>query len=166
MLSFFFNKYNNSHKKNNKFISLKITELQIKKALNLILSYHIKHKQILFVGFPKILNKTIQIRMKNLKHSFLPANFWFPGSFTNNNRSFRFKIQNPSLIVVFNKNKTDNLLLLNEIQTINIPVIIFGPVSNKFLLSANLYVVNRIFAQRSLNHFLFYLIYSILKKNN
>lgn len=163
MINFFLNKYRNLLKKNNTFKSLKIIELQIKRALNLILFFHIKNKQILFVGFPEFLNKKIQNRIKKSKHYFLPSNLWFPGSFSNETQIKYFKNQNISLIVVFNKNNSDNLLLLNEIKTTNVPVIVFGPVLYSHRLFLGSYLVNKTITHKFLNNFLFYLIYSILK---
>lgn len=67
-------------KKNYNFeTNMKQIEIHLNKISNIIYKYHITHKRILFLGFPKSFEKVI----KNTKHALIPEHFWFDGMLNN-----------------------------------------------------------------------------------
>jgi hypothetical protein len=107
--------------------SLNYLELSIKQVLNLIYFYHHKNKQIMFIGFPYIKNKSI---LKRFKHSFVPKNFWVNGLMSNfevkkSIQNVNISVGNQDLIVFLNPSKKE-FDILNELAKSQIPLIVIG----------------------------------------
>jgi hypothetical protein len=138
-------------------------ELSIKQVLNLIYFYHHKNKQIMFIGFPYIKNKSI---LKRFKHSFVPKNFWVNGLMSNfeakkSLKNVNISTENQDLIVFLNPSKED-FEIINELVKSQIPLIVIGhEVPSKFtaFVCQIPIVSQKIFVKQ----FFFFLIKSVLR---
>ena len=119
--------YNNYYKIQNLSLLnlLKNVEFSLKQSLKLIVNYTLNNRTILFLGFPYLNKKKHVLNLKHSNHVFLPKIIWVKGYtkkylFKNIFRSNKI----PDLIVFFDKQKTD-YLILKELEDLNIPIIIF-----------------------------------------
>jgi len=139
---------------------------KLKHMVKVIYHFHNKNKTIWFVGFNSLrfLNNT----RLNSKHVFLSDNYW-KQDLIKNKKFFKQKkifknLQVPNLIVIFNDN-SKKIDIINELGKINIPIIIFDSfykVPEKFTYVK---IVSIKDYTKKIKSFLFYLIYSILKKS-
>lgn len=146
-------------------------ELSFKKALFIIYQYHIYNKLILFVGVPYSSDKRFLKVLKSSNHVFLPKSIWKKGlignkvSLVKKSKDFFFLKRiadlkdNPHLIVLFNEDKSNNLIL--EASRLCIPIVCFGDIEDDF--EGKLYLVKGRFIKNKMKNFFQFLIYSILK---
>ena len=80
--------YKPKTKKINKYNKI-LEQIQIgfKKNLQIIYEYHINNKQILFIGFPIIFNKSL---FKKTQHLFISNSVWINGILSNKMSIFRY----------------------------------------------------------------------------
>jgi len=144
LIKLFFLK-NQLYKKIVNLKSLNTLTLQIKKSIKIIYLYNKYKKNILFLGFSNN-NKTIQ---NQLNHSFISKNMYLKNKINFNDFD----------LIVFNKTKTKDLLLLKTLEKLNIPILIFGDF-NYFGYGFNIASKKKII--KAFNSFI---IFSILTKN-
>lgn len=128
--------------------------IELKQALKIIYLYNLKNKKILFIGFPY--NKILH---NQLNHFFISKNFYAKKMLTGNFDSSLYKT--PDLIV-FNNTSDKDLVILNVIKTLNIPLIVFGN-SNK--LNNKNYNIQGSLKKNKIKNFCFFLIFSVLTRS-
>jgi ribosomal protein S2 len=142
-LEFFITKNNND--------STNSVIYSLKKALSIIHQFHIRKKQILFVGIPFSLLKVYKRAAAHANHLFMPENCWVNGILTNPSTCFysllvkkktdkklkflmRLSKKN-SLVVLFNELESTQALKESLIK--HTPIVSFDSTSNA--LSNNIY---------------------------
>lgn len=88
-------------------------ELHLKKALQLIYSYHLNNKKIIFIGVPFKLKTKFFIMLKKTKHLFVPESTWIKGVLSNKISIFKYLNQQINSNI---KNTDTNLKFLFTIQ--------------------------------------------------
>lgn len=68
------------YKKEVKYYEVK---LYLKKIAKIIYEYHVNNKSILFLNFPDIIQKEINILINNTKHHCFANEHWYNGILTN-----------------------------------------------------------------------------------
>lgn len=139
-------------------IVIEQTELQFKKAINIIYKYHLNQKKIFFVGIPLNFQKQFSKILKKTKHLSIPESIWINGILSNNkaiSQSFKLKslkhIKKPNIKVkkikpLFYINKKPDLIVLinpileknviEEANKLKIPIIALNSnLFNNFLIS-------------------------------
>lgn len=76
--------------KNIQKFNFEYIELHLKKALQLIYSYHLNNKKIFFIGVPFKLKKKFFIMLKKTKHLFVPESTWIKGVLSNKISIFQY----------------------------------------------------------------------------
>lgn len=116
----------------------------LKKALSIIHQFHVRKKQILFIGIPLSLLKVYRRAAAHANHLFMPKNCWVNGILTNPSTCFysllvkkktdkklkflmRLSKKN-SLVVLFNE--SENTQALKESLIKHTPVVSFDSASN------------------------------------
>lgn len=119
-----------NYKKKHQLTCIKIEDIEtrLKKALNVINSYHINNKRILFISNALFSNDRLKNLFKTTHHILIPESIWVPGILNNNNQNFKLiskeqKVTNTKisklllqlkrggdLIVLFNKQLNNNAL--------------------------------------------------------
>ena len=139
---------NNKINKQTKILkdSIENLELSFKKAFNIIFEYHIKKKEIFFVGLPQFKTDNLNHLLKQTHHFFIPNLSWINGFLFNKKAVLRhlkvkyLKNKNvkdkklfdfflslkvkPKLIVICNPKQELNLL--KEFLKLKIPIVVFG----------------------------------------
>lgn len=139
--------------------------VKLRHVLKIIHNFNKKKKYIWFIGFNslKFINK---ITLKS-NHLFLPENFWLQGLVVNKKFvKFKSKLKNyrtPDLVIIFgNTSKLSEII--TELCKQDIPVILFGSLPKLFLKSYYSEVVFIENFSKKVKSFIFFLIYSVLKK--
>lgn len=103
------------------YLLLKNIETSLRKALQIIIRYHIDNKKILFIGTSEKLDQRLKKLLITHGHIFLPELIWLNGIITNTKSSFkylskRYTINNddPSNFLFSLKNQIDLIVILNE----------------------------------------------------
>lgn len=137
---------------NNSLKSFGLEELssQLKQALNLIFSYSLKKKKILFIGFPY--NKLVH---NQVNHVFVTKIFFLKTSFKSK------KICKRCDLCVVNLTSKNQETLLKEVRSLNIPVVIFGNTNTR---SHESYIVQTDLKSGSIKNFWMFLLVSVLLK--
>lgn len=124
------------YKKNHAFKQLKIEDIEhrLKKGLQIIYKYHINNKKILFISSSLVLKTKIKNLFKNIKHLFIPQQFWSNGEITNKQQFHSKKISKlenkANLIVILDKLVNNNII--KESYKAKIPIIFLGNSLNIF----------------------------------
>lgn len=99
--------------KNTQNFNFESIELHLKKALQIIYSYHLNNKTIFFIGVPQKLKKKFFSILKTTKHLFVPESTWLKGVLSNKVSIFKYLNQQINSNI---KNTDTNLKFLFTIQ--------------------------------------------------
>lgn len=109
------------YKKEVKYYNVK---LYLKKISKIIYEYHVNNKSILFLNFPNIIQKEINLLIDKTKHHCFTNEHWYNGILTNQKSIWaKNKID---LILVFNQNLKYYLNQIKEINSFRVPVILIN----------------------------------------
>lgn len=160
LIKFYLLKYQiYKNQKNQTFFKQNLEKLniQIKQTLNIIYLYHVNKKKILFVGFPYI-----KFMLNKFNHFFIPKSS-FNTQLINNSKLSNKNFSKMDLIVFFNVTVKE-LEEIKKFNKKNIPIISFGnELKNKTNFNYNIFGY---FSKPQIKQFFFFLILSILRKNN
>jgi len=116
-----------------KKIEIDVYKLYFKKIAHIIYEYHINNKKILFLNFPKNIEKNIKGIILRTKHVCVSLEHFLKNSLNKKNYLFN---KNQSLVI--NKNDFNLILLfsldldnLNQLLNFQIPTILITSFSNK-----------------------------------
>jgi len=109
------------YKKEVKYYKVK---LYLKKIAKIIYEYHVNNKSILFLNFPDIIQKEINILINNTKHHCFTNEHWYNGILTNLKSIWpKNKID---LILIFNQNLKYYSNQIKEINFFRVPVVLIN----------------------------------------
>lgn len=159
------------------------TQLYLKKIINIIYEFHVTDKRILFLNFPKEIEKKLNKDLKQNQHIFIPNESLLNGIISNQKVNFskstelqkfiknNLKVKIPmkkliDLIVIFNPASTinsDKTLYLSQIPTITIN----DDLNFKLNLKQNYKLIGDFkFVEKQMNNnILFSILKSVLKNN-
>ena len=174
----------NTDLKFKKKININKIQLHIKKIINVIYEFHINNKKILFLNFPKKIEKKITKNLKNKQHIFIENENFLNGivsnqkinlqqsnvlqKFIKNNLKVKIPIKKlVDLIVIFNPLSplnSDKKLYLSQIPTITIN----ENLNNSFNLKKNYKLIGHFkFIEKQINNNIFFsILRAILKEKN
>ena len=131
------------YKQANGLQSLNTSVLQLKQVLKIIYLYSKNKKKILFLGFPY--NKFVHNQVNYLFHS--------------KNSYLKKKINfNQIDLIVLHNTKDKDLNIIKNLESFNVPIVVFGNVQSKN------YSFNVLTKKKSINNFILFIIFSILTK--
>jgi len=111
------------------------TKLYFKKIAKIIYEYHINNKSILFLNFPEIIRKEINLLINETKHHCFTNEEWYNGILTNQ-KSVWLK-NKVDLILIYNQNLKCYLNQIKEINLLRVPVILINNNLNQRILECD-----------------------------